>query len=114
MVGQFEQIASAIIVFLVMLGMGASLTPRDVAEAVRRPAAPAIGLACQFGIMPLPGVLLITALPMSDAIAVGVLIMACMPGGTTSNMFTCFARGNIALSVLMTWRPRCRASWRSR
>ncbi|MEO1686451.1 MAG: bile acid:sodium symporter family protein [Pseudomonadota bacterium] len=102
MVGQFEQIASAIIVFLVMLGMGASLTPRDFAEAARRPAAPAIGLACQFGIMPLLGFLLITALPMSDAIAVGVLIMACMPGGTTSNMFTYFARGNLALSVLMT------------
>lgn len=52
--------------------------------------------------MPLLGFLLITALPMSDAIAVGVLIMACMPGGTTSNMFTYFARGNLSLSVLMT------------
>ncbi|MEL6317694.1 MAG: bile acid:sodium symporter [Pseudomonadota bacterium] len=46
--------------------------------------------------------LIIKSLPMRDAIGVGVLIMACMPGGTTSNMFTYFARGNLALSVLMT------------
>jgi BASS family bile acid:Na+ symporter len=41
-------------------------------------------------------------LPLADAVAVGVMIMACMPGGTTSNMFTYFSRGNLALSVMMT------------
>jgi BASS family bile acid:Na+ symporter len=52
--------------------------------------------------MPLIGFLLITILPLPSAIAVGVLIMACMPGGTTSNIFTYFSKGNLALSVLMT------------
>jgi BASS family bile acid:Na+ symporter len=37
-----------------------------------------------------------------EAIAIGILIMACMPGGTTSNIFTYFSKGNLALSVLMT------------
>ena len=102
MIGQFEQIASALIVFVIMLGMGASLTVRDFVEAFKRPQGVAIGVVCQFGIMPLLGFVLISVLPLSEAIAIGVLIMACMPGGTTSNMFTYFAKGDVALSVMMT------------
>lgn len=102
MVGQLEQALSAIVVGFVMLGMGASLTLGDFGRALRRPQGLAIGLACQYGIMPLLGFTLVTVLDLSDAVAVGVLIIACMPGGTTSNMFTYFARGNLALSVLMT------------
>ncbi|MTI42169.1 BASS family bile acid:Na+ symporter [Roseibium hamelinense] len=102
MIGQFEQILSAIIVFIIMLGMGASLSPTDYVRALKKPKALGIGLACQFGVMPLLGYILITLLPLTEAIAIGVLIMACMPGGTTSNMFTYFAKGNLALSILMT------------
>lgn len=102
MVGQYEQALSAIIVFFVMLGMGASLTLGDFGRALRQPHGMAIGLACQFGIMPLLGFTLVTLLDLPDAVAIGVLIISCMPGGTTSNMFTYFARGNLALSVLMT------------
>jgi len=102
MVGPLEQILSAVLVFFVMLGMGASLTPRDFGAVLKKPHGVAIGLACQFGIMPLLGFFLVVMLPLSDAVAVGVLIMACMPGGTTSNMFTYFGRGNLALSVMMT------------
>lgn len=102
MVGQFEQVASALIVFVIMLGMGASLTVRDFIEALKRPQGVAIGVVCQFGLMPLLGFALISVLPLTEAIAIGVLIMACMPGGTTSNMFTYFAKGDVALSVMMT------------
>jgi len=102
MVGQFEQAISAIVVGFVMLGMGASLTLGDFGRVLRQPHGVAIGLACQFGIMPLLGFTLVRVLDLPGAVAVGVLIIACMPGGTTSNMFTYFARGNLALSVLMT------------
>ena len=102
MVGQFEQALSAIVVCFVMLGMGASLTVGDFNRALRQPQGLAIGLACQYGIMPLLGFTLVKVLNLTDALAIGVLIIACMPGGTTSNMFTYFARGNLALSVLMT------------
>ena len=102
MVGQFEQTLSAIVVFFVMLGMGASLTLGDFGRALRQPHGVAIGLLCQYGIMPLLGFTLVSILDLPDAVAVGVLIIACMPGGTTSNMFTYFARGNLALSMLMT------------
>ena len=102
MVGPFEQALLALMIFVIMLGMGASLTPRDFYLALKRPQGLAIGLISQYGFMPFIGFLLISFLPLTPAIAVGVLIMACMPGGTTSNMFTYFSKGNLALSVLMT------------
>ena len=102
MVGAFEQALLALMIFVIMLGMGASLTPRDFYLALRRPYGLAIGVVSQYGFMPFIGFLLITLLPLPEAIAFGVLIMACMPGGTTSNIFTYFSKGNLALSVLMT------------
>jgi BASS family bile acid:Na+ symporter len=102
MVGAFEQALLALMIFVIMLGMGASLTPRDFWLALKRPYGLMIGVVSQYGFMPLIGFLLITILPLPSAIAVGVLIMACMPGGTTSNIFTSFSKGNLALSVLMT------------
>jgi BASS family bile acid:Na+ symporter len=102
MVDEFTQTLLGIMVAVIMLGMGASLTPRDFYLALKRPYGLAIGVVSQYGIMPFLGFLLVTFLPLPPAIAVGVLIMACMPGGTTSNIFTYFSKGNLALSVLMT------------
>src|SRR6056297_2017850 len=102
MVGAFEQAILAIMIFVIMLGMGASLTPRDFYLALKRPYGLAIGVVSQYGFMPFIGFLLVSFLTFPEAIAVGVLIMSCMPGGTTSNIFTYFSKGNLALSVLMT------------
>lgn len=102
MVGAFEQALLALMIFVIMLGMGASLTPRDFYLALRRPYGLAIGVVSQYGIMPFLGFLLATLLTVPETIAIGILIMACMPGGTTSNIFTYFSKGNLALSVLMT------------
>lgn len=102
MVGAFEQAVLAAMIFVIMLGMGASLTPRDFVLALKRPYGMLIGLISQYGFMPLIGLILALTLPVSDPIKIGILIMGCMPGGTTSNIFTYFSRGNLALSVLMT------------
>ncbi|MEL6685470.1 MAG: bile acid:sodium symporter [Pseudomonadota bacterium] len=102
MVGPLEQAILALMIFVIMLGMGASLTPRDFTLALKRPYGLMIGVISQYGFMPLIGFILATTLPVSDTIKIGVLIMACMPGGTTSNIFTYFSKGNLALSVLMT------------
>ena len=102
MVGPLEQAILALMIFVIMLGMGASLTPRDFTLALKRPYGLMIGVVSQYGFMPLIGFLLATLLPVSDTIKIGILIMACMPGGTTSNIFTYFSKGNLALSVLMT------------
>ncbi|MFK7765214.1 MAG: bile acid:sodium symporter family protein [Roseobacter sp.] len=102
MVSPLEQAILALMIFAIMLGMGASLTPRDFYLALRRPYGLAIGLVSQYGFMPFIGFLLVSFLAVPDAIALGILIMSCMPGGTTSNIFTYFSKGNLALSVLMT------------
>jgi bile acid:Na+ symporter, BASS family len=102
MVGPLEQAILALMIFVIMLGMGASLTPRDFVLALKRPYGLFIGLVSQYGFMPLIGFLLALTLPVPDPVKVGILIMGCMPGGTTSNIFTYFSKGNLALSVLMT------------
>jgi bile acid:Na+ symporter, BASS family len=102
MVDEFTQTLLGIMVAVIMLGMGASLTPRDFWLALKRPYGLGIGVISQYGIMPLLGFLMALLLVVPDPIAIGILIMACMPGGTTSNIFTYFSKGNLALSVLMT------------
>jgi BASS family bile acid:Na+ symporter len=102
MVGAFEQALLAAMIFVIMLGMGASLTPRDFWLALRRPYGLAIGIVSQYGFMPLIGFTMAMTLDLPEPIAIGLLIMSCMPGGTTSNIFTYFSKGNLALSVLMT------------
>ncbi|WP_308915689.1 bile acid:sodium symporter family protein [Jannaschia sp. LMIT008] len=102
MVGPLEQALLAAMIFVIMLGMGASLTPRDFVLAFRRPYGLMVGVVSQYGFMPLIGFVLALTLPVPEVIAIGILIMSCMPGGTTSNMFTYFSKGNLALSLLMT------------
>lgn len=102
MVGPLEQAILALMIFVIMLGMGASLTPRDFMLALKRPYGLMIGVVSQYGFMPFIGFILALTLPVSDPIKIGILIMSCMPGGTTSNIFTYFSKGNLALSVLMT------------
>jgi len=102
MVTPLEQILLVALLVLIMFGMGASLTPRDFLSSLRRPWGLIIGWVTQFGIMPLIAFTMILTLGLPPAAAVGALIMGSVPGGTTSNIFTYFSKGNLALSVLMT------------
>ena len=102
MVGPFEQALLAAMIFVIMLGMGASLTPRDFYLALRRPYGLVIGVVSQYGFMPFIGFVMTLVLGLPAPIALGLLLVSCMPGGTTSNIFTYFSKGNLALSVLMT------------
>lgn len=108
-VNQFEQTLLRIFILIIMFGLGAGLTPKDFTLALRRPWGLAVGWVAQFGIMPLTSYVLIVAvlLPFSPPegvlfIALGALIMGSVPAGTTSNLFTYFSKGNVALSVTMT------------
>jgi len=102
MVTQTEQTLLAGMIFVIMFGMGAAMTPRDFILALKRPYGLFIALISQFGFMPLIAFTLATLLDLKPEHAIGLLIMGCVPGGTTSNIFTYFAKGNLALSVLMT------------
>jgi bile acid transporter len=108
MVTRFEEIMLVLLVFVIMFGLGASLTPRDFWSALRRPWGLIIGWVTQFGIMPLIAFTMVLTLIMglppeiAAGTAVGALLMGSVPAGTTSNIFTYFSKGNLALSVMMT------------
>ncbi len=87
---------------LVMLGMGLTLNVADFAAVLRLPGAVALGFAGQYTIMPLLGWSVGKMLALPAPFAVGLILVACCPGGTASNVVTYLARGNVALSVLMT------------
>ena len=87
---------------VIMLGMGMTLRPVDFAYIARRPAAFAIGLCAQYVVMPALGWLLTVLVDLPPEIAVGVILVACSPGGTASNVMVFLARGDVALSVAMT------------
>ncbi len=91
-----------IMMMLIMLGMGASLTFKDFRIAFKKPQGILIGLLCQYAIMPFLGYTLAVVLGLPPALAIGLILMGCMPGGTTSNIFTYFSKGVLALSIMMT------------
>jgi bile acid transporter len=97
-----DQLLLAIMIFIIMFGMGASLTPADFRTVLRRPRGVLIGFLSQFGVMPLAALGLALLLQLPPALAIALILIGCLPGGTTSNMFTYFARGSVALSISMT------------
>lgn len=102
MLTELETRLLGIMMILIMLGMGASLTFKDFRIAFRKPQGILVGLLCQYGIMPFLGYLLAVLLGLPPALAIGLILMGCMPGGTTSNIFTYFSKGALALSIMMT------------
>ena len=97
-----DQILLALMIFVIMLGMGASLTPDDFRAVARRPRGVFIGFLSQFGLMPFIAFAIATLLGFHPAFAIALILIGCLPGGTTSNMFTYFSRGSVALSISMT------------
>ncbi|PWF47904.1 bile acid:sodium symporter [Massilia glaciei] len=91
-----------VLMMVIMLGMGASLTFKDFAIALRKPQGVLVGMLCQYGIMPFLAFSLAKVLGLPPAMAIGLILMGCMPGGTTSNIFAYFSKGTLSLSILMT------------
>ncbi|CAM6108217.1 unnamed protein product [Calypogeia fissa] len=85
-----------------MLGMGMTLTPEDFKGALAMPQELFVGVLLQYTVMPSAGFLVSRLLKLSPEFAAGLILVACCPGGTASNIVTYLARGNVALSVLMT------------
>nr|MCU0948450.1 bile acid:sodium symporter [Porphyrobacter sp.] len=87
---------------VIMLAMGLTLTFEDYRALARLPKALLAGVALQFVVMPLSGFVIARALELEPGLAVGLILVACCPGGTASNVVTYIARGHVALSVAMT------------
>ena len=87
---------------IIMFGMGLTLRPVDFGLIAKRPLPVLIGVVAQFVVMPLIAVLTVWILQLPAEIAVGVILVGCAPGGTSSNVVSYLARGDVALSVTMT------------
>ena len=85
-----------------MLSMGLTLTVNDFKKCAERPGPILVGYAAQYFIKPLLGFVIAKALALPDALAVGLILVSCCPGGQASNVATFIAHGDVALSVLMT------------
>ena len=91
-----------ICLFLIMMGMGLTLITNDFKRVLKYPKAVGIGLANQLILLPIIGFALANIMPLRPEYAVGVMLLVLCPGGTTSNLFTYLAKGDVALSVTMT------------
>lgn len=85
-----------------MFAMGLTLTIPDFQEIARRPWPVFIGVVGQFVIMPLCAIGVAKLLGLHPALAVGLLMLGSVPGGTSSNVIAYLSRGDVALSVAMT------------
>jgi len=87
---------------VVMFGMGLTLNLQDFKIVFSRPKDVVIGCLAQFTIMPLLAWGLARLFSLDEALALGVVLVGCCPGGTASNVITYLAKGDLALSVGMT------------
>ncbi|HEX2133941.1 MAG TPA: bile acid:sodium symporter family protein [Actinophytocola sp.] len=87
---------------VIMLGLGLSLTVADFTRVVRYPRAAAIALGCQILVLPAVCLGLVLLFDLEPTLAVGMMLLAASPGGTTANLFSHLARGDVALNITLT------------
>ncbi len=97
-----SKVVLPIALFIVMLGMGLSLTANDFRRVSKNPKAISLGLFCQLLLLPLAGLMLAILFQLPPILSVGLVILCLCPGGVTSNLFCYLARGNVALSITLT------------
>lgn len=87
---------------IIMFGLGLSLTPSDFVRVGRQPKAAAVALACQLLLLPAICFALVLAFQLPPLLAVGMMLLAASPGGTTANLYSHLFRGDVALNISLT------------
>ena len=91
-----------VILGIIMLTMGLTLTTQDFRILARRPGDILIGACAQFLVMPCVAWLLVRIFHLEPALALGILLVGCCPGGVSSNIMSYLCHGDVAFSVGMT------------
>jgi len=86
----------------IMFSLGLGLSTNDFKNVALQPKVFAVGILNQMVLLPLVAFALITLFGLGNEIAVGLMILACSPGGVTSNIITKLAKGDTALSISYT------------
>lgn len=87
---------------IIMFGMGTQISLKDFQGVIKMPKSVAVGLLCQFTIMPLVGFTLANIFSFPPEIAAGIILIGCSPSGLASNVMAYLAKANLALSVTIT------------
>jgi BASS family bile acid:Na+ symporter len=98
----FTTIALPIALAVVMLGLGLGLTRSDFERVVRHPTVTVVALVCQILVLPAACFALVLAFELPPALAVGMMLLAAAPGGTSANLFSHLFRGDVALNISLT------------
>ncbi|WP_168626026.1 bile acid:sodium symporter family protein [Cryobacterium sp. BB307] len=87
---------------IIMFGLGLTLTLGDFARVGKHPKAVIIALVCQLLLLPAICFGLVLALQLPPVLAVGMLLLAASPGGTTANLYSHLFGGDVALNISLT------------
>ncbi|MBS3941551.1 MAG: bile acid:sodium symporter [Actinobacteria bacterium] len=96
------EIGLPVALFVIMVGIGLTLTTADFRREARTPKGAIVGSVAQLLVMPAAGFAIAALLGLPPALAVGLVIVAACPGGTSSNLVSFLARANVALSIVLT------------
>jgi BASS family bile acid:Na+ symporter len=87
---------------IIMLGLGLGLTVADFRRVVAYPKPALIALVCQALLLPVLCLGIVLALDLQPTLAVGMMLLAASPGGTTANLYSHLFGGHVALNVTLT------------
>ncbi|MCW3493574.1 bile acid:sodium symporter family protein [Microbacterium sp. SSM24] len=87
---------------IIMFGLGLSLTLGDFARVLKQPKAVIVALLCQLILLPAICFGLVLAFQLPPVLAVGMMMLAASPGGTTANLYSHLFRGDVALNISLT------------
>lgn len=102
MITPLEKSLLSVMILVIMFGLGCSLSLKDVKGATKSPKPVIIGFLSQYFIMPLLAYGMAVYFELDRFTAIGIIIVACCPSGTTSSLFNYFAKGDLALSISLS------------
>ena len=87
---------------LIMLGMGVTLSVDSFLSVLKKPSVVILGTLMQYTLMPFFAWLICLVLKLPTDLMAGVVLLGCCPGGTASNVICYLAKGDVALSIVLT------------
>ncbi len=87
---------------VIMLGLGLGLRIADFTRVLIYPKAVIVGLSCQVLLLPVVCFMIATSFGLPPELAVGMMLLAASPGGTSANLYSHLANGDVALNITLT------------
>ncbi|MGI6855996.1 bile acid:sodium symporter family protein [Mesorhizobium sp. 1B3] len=91
-----------LVIVIIMLGLGLSLTVADFRKVLARPKPVIVALVCQTLVLPVVCFGIVQAMALPPALAVGMMLLAASPGGTSASLYSHLAGGDVALNIIVT------------